>query len=728
MNASHSPLSASRRHAPLHRPTTRRGPRQTPAAFPGPLPPLESLPGDLRFSDRSRRADLASVVLVSVFCGLYFGMTCGWQIAVESAQAVAGLVDYPPENPFYMYHVKSWTLLHQVPAVLLRCGVSEAVVSLAIACFAAVLCLTALALWSYAISGDRLVASLTPLICVVTNVCKECGGLYPIHLYPRAYWMTYGVTGTGYVLCTWALLGLGFRRPVALLCGLAPALHPSLGAWCMIVSAVSLAWDWRRERLRAAAMLRWFGLGATLSAVSFAARLYCSRDVPSADAAAARPLVEAFMAGWDNHRLALSPTHVDWWMASTAWALAAVVYAWHRHRLPPASHGLLRVLLITSPGGLALAWLTHLSDWLPQSLVMAMPGRFINFGIAALPALLIGLLARWRRSWPMQTVFAGLMLACLLRALMLKTQWFYVPAAPKLFSLAGLAFVYICCASRRRAPGRWMRRWSGWAVLVALVVTAYVWRRDWRLAAAIWTLVPLLWWMRERFFMSRMTRLRGVARLVALGCASIVSVMAISPWLASGLALANSLTFGCNRRRPGVGAPTTARRRTLALVSAGIGCCLIGGQLIAQANTGFAFERARRQSRLWSAASHGTGLILTAPRVGIAQLLTRRGVVINAEAINQITYIPDSALGINHALRRLYGDDLLAPRPVDWLPCGGLMSQSGRSLWEARDADDWRALAHEFGFGDILTPGDWKLRLPAVARDGRLVLYHVPEN
>lgn len=675
-------------------------------------------------ASQKRRADLTVVVLVAVICGVYFGLTCGWQIAVESAQAVAGLVDYAPDNPFYVYHVKSWTLLHQIPALLLRCGVSEAAVSLAIGCFASTLCLTALALWSYALGGDRLIASLTPLICVVTNVCKECGGLYPIRLYPRAYWTTYGVTGTGYVLFTWALLGLGFRRPVAFLCGLAPALHPSLGAWCALVTIATLAWDWRRERPRAASMLRWFAAGAALTAVSFAARCYVSRHVPAADPVAARRMVEAFVAGWDNHRVALSPAHVDWWMSGAALALAAVVYAWHRRRVPSDSLALLRVLLITSPAGLALAALTHVSDWLPLSVVMAMPGRFINFSIVALPALLIGLLARWRRHWPMQAVFVGLMIACLARAVMLKTQIIYVPAAPKFFALAALVFVYICCASRRRGQGRIARRRLGWATLMVLAVTAFVWRRDWHLAALVGASAPLLWWMRERFFWSRLTRLRVAARWMSVACASAVGVMAIGPWLASGLALfnclPNGLTWGVGRRRIGRGASA------IALALAGIGCCLIGWQLISQAHAGFAFERARRASPLWSAASHGAGLLLTGPRVGIAQLLTRRGVVINAEAINQITYIPASAPAINRALERLYGDDLLRPRPTDWLPCGGLMGHSGRQLWESRDAGQWRLLASEFGFGDILTPANWKLRLPLVAREGRLALYRVP--
>ena len=50
-------------------------------------------------------------------------------MAVETAQVVAGLVKYPSGNPFYVYHTKLWTVVHQICAVLLRAGVSEIAVS-----------------------------------------------------------------------------------------------------------------------------------------------------------------------------------------------------------------------------------------------------------------------------------------------------------------------------------------------------------------------------------------------------------------------------------------------------------------------------------------------------------------------------------------------------------------------------------------------------------------------
>ena len=45
-----------------------------------------------------------------------------WQVAVETAQVVAGLVTYPADNIFFIYHTKLWTVLHQILAVAARRG------------------------------------------------------------------------------------------------------------------------------------------------------------------------------------------------------------------------------------------------------------------------------------------------------------------------------------------------------------------------------------------------------------------------------------------------------------------------------------------------------------------------------------------------------------------------------------------------------------------------------
>ena len=77
-----------------------------------------------------------------------------WHVAVESAQVVAGLVQYPRDNPFYIYHTKLWTVLHQIGAVLLRAGVSEIALSRILSGVLGMLSFQALSMFVWALSRD----------------------------------------------------------------------------------------------------------------------------------------------------------------------------------------------------------------------------------------------------------------------------------------------------------------------------------------------------------------------------------------------------------------------------------------------------------------------------------------------------------------------------------------------------------------------------------------------
>ena len=77
-----------------------------------------------------------------------------WQVAVEPAQVVAGLVKYPAGNAFYVYETKLWTILHQICAVLLRAGVSEIALSKALSGVLAMAGLQALTMVAYALCDD----------------------------------------------------------------------------------------------------------------------------------------------------------------------------------------------------------------------------------------------------------------------------------------------------------------------------------------------------------------------------------------------------------------------------------------------------------------------------------------------------------------------------------------------------------------------------------------------
>ncbi|MGH7194989.1 MAG: hypothetical protein ACREJM_15865, partial [Candidatus Saccharimonadales bacterium] len=528
-------------------------------------------------------------------------------------------------------------------------------------------------------------------------------------------------------LFTWALFGLGLRRPVALLCGLAPAVHPALGCWCISALLAALVCDWRSERERAAAMSRWFAAGAAVTAVSFAVQQYLARNVPQSDPLLARQLLEAFVADWDNHRFAFPLEHIEWRLGWCSLALFAVARAWFAACLPRRSLALLNVLLISGLASLAMCLLTHFSAWVPTPVMMAMPGRFINLAVVAFPAVLIGILSSGWRTWPVQGLLAGLLLFDGLRSLTLLKKLIYVPAAPKVFLASGLILIFLIAATA--STGRaWLKRLARVGAAVGLALTAFLERRDWHLAVLLLAAALLLWMMRRWLDRPAWPSAQVGLRAIALMCLASVAALMVDAYLLAGLAVAAACwNWQAEPRMLARWLPSPPCRQAVRWAACLLAVALIGGQLAGRARQGLESLRGWDNDPVFAAASRTPGLLLTGPRMGLAQLRSRRGLVLYGQALNQITYVPASGPAINRVLKGIYDDDMLKPRPPGWVKCGGIMHDSGRGVWEKRQPDEWRQLSREFGFSAILTYYDWRLKLPIIARTKDLVLYQAPE-
>lgn len=698
-----------------------------------PAPP----PDDLAWRDEIRQ-----VLLASGLCGLLLGFHCGWQIAVESAQAVAGLAVYPLDNPFYMYHVKSWTLLHQLPALLLRCGASESAVSIGLGGLIGAISFQAVALCAFAFGRHRLLAIVAPLLVHITNASRDLESVHQIRLLSHECWMTYGVMGVSWALLAWSLLGVGCRRWAALLMGLGLAVHPLLGAWCLAIGAAALVWTARREAISLRSELRWLAAGLALSLASFVVQCLLARGLPAVDGSLARELTAAFARGWDNHRVRVPVNHFAILTAACAAAIGGVYLRFGGAALPPRSHALLRALALSAPLGLLLGLLTNCQEHLPMPFVLAMPGRFNDVVALAFPPLVLGLLARQRSNLAMHCLLSLVLVYCLLKTNMMVAHRIYVPAAPKILLAAGLGLLLVSwrLVGGGQASRVWRSaHWHGLRAAVAAVLASavYVWRRDHSLAQAIsiaaLALVllshsPRLW----RRLDADSLGWRVAPRLLSLidaACLLKIAAAVVGIEFTLGLA-AGGAWLSRNRWLPAVDrwGRSAAVFRFASLAALACVCCYFSGaKLIGQAAAGRARLRDRTNDPLLAAVSQGTGLALTASRIELLQLQTRRGVLLYGAAMNQLTYVPDSAPKMNEILRRIYGDDLLSPRPPGWVRCGGLMMDSGRGLWAEREPEEWIRLAREFGFSDVVTYADWTVKLPLVARNNKYALYRVPD-
>ena len=187
------------------------------------------------------------VLLLSGILGFRVGMLGfpDWQVAVETAQVVGGLVTYPPDNIFYIYHTRLWTVLHQILALALRAGVSELTLSLIVSGVQGMLTFQALALFVYALSRDILLAVGAAALIFFTR-SAEYGTVYPLFLLGTEH--TYGVVGLSTGVLAVAMLGAGWYRAGALLLGMAPCIHPALGSWTALTVFLAVLSDFRSLR------------------------------------------------------------------------------------------------------------------------------------------------------------------------------------------------------------------------------------------------------------------------------------------------------------------------------------------------------------------------------------------------------------------------------------------------------------------------------------------------
>jgi hypothetical protein len=113
------------------------------------------------------------------------------------------------------------------------------------------------------------------------------------------------------------------------------------------------------------------------------------------------------------------------------------------------------------------------------------------------------------------------------------------------------------------------------------------------------------------------------------------------------------------------------------------------------------------------------GLLLTAGDMHQIQLLTRRPILLDGGALDEMVYVPRAAPLVERILRGVYGVD------ASQVP-NQLRPDTARGLWEARTVGDWQTVGRQFGVTDVLTFNGWTLNLPVVVRSPNYILYRIP--
>jgi hypothetical protein len=123
----------------------------------------------------------------------------------------------------------------------------------------------------------------------------------------------------------------------------------------------------------------------------------------------------------------------------------------------------------------------------------------------------------------------------------------------------------------------------------------------------------------------------------------------------------------------------------------------------------------------------GEGMIVAPSATELLQLRTGRPVLVNTGALDQLPYVPASAMGMREILLRVYGVDLLEPpSSVRELRPGALPPGIEKEVWEARTRDEWIAIAEEFDAWTVLARNDVALDLPVEFVSDSYRVYSIP--
>jgi hypothetical protein len=364
------------------------------------------------------------VLIVSGLIGFRIGLVGfpTWHICIETAQVVAGLVRYPAENPFYIYHTKLWSLVIQTCAVLLKAGLSEITLSLALSGLLGMISFQALAMVTYAISRDALVAVAAAVVVFASGV-TDYGSIYPVWLVGTHH--SYGAIGLSTFVLALGLIGAGFHRSGAFLLGTGPAIHPSVGIWVGSIAVGALAWTYAGMRDEVRPALKYFAAGCVVTLLSAAVQFVFIYDVPSVDAAAVERAFSTFERLWDAHRRArIDFADTGAMFNRTVVPVALLWLIGFAPDLPRPALFLLRVAAMAGIVSLAVVFLTWLPpDSMPMTLSILMPARLLNLNIVLIGPLLIGLVAAYRHRRSAQVLLVALLAGLLLTRKSLLWRW-----------------------------------------------------------------------------------------------------------------------------------------------------------------------------------------------------------------------------------------------------------------------------------------------------------------
>lgn len=335
------------------------------------------------------------VLVLSGFFGLVLGLAYStWHVVAETAQVVSGIVKYPRDNPFYIYHVKVWTILNQIGALALYYGLTEKTLSIVLSGLMGMFSFQALSLFVFSLCGNIPISIFLPFFMQFTQV-MDFGINYPVQIINFPY--TYGVVGLSMAVLTIALFNLKCHRAGGLFLGLLPAVHPMMSVFLGLSLLIILFWDYKRMREPFFQSLGCFMAGCAVSGASLAAHMLITYDVPKMDPATEAKYIGVIVRFWDAHRMPVNFLSVNFYLCILSAITSFAVLRFGRRDVPENFFLPMRILVITGVIGGFACVMSHVPpEMIPPRVMRIMPTRILGINSIVLMPLLVGMYAYYK--------------------------------------------------------------------------------------------------------------------------------------------------------------------------------------------------------------------------------------------------------------------------------------------------------------------------------------------
>ncbi len=334
---------------------------------------------------------LAGVLIICGAIGTCLGLFLHptWHDAVEPGQVLAGLVRYPAGGVAYSIEIRPWTILNQLTAAMLFCGLSERVVTLTLSGLVGALSLQAIGLFVLALTENPALAVSCPTLVYLSDAAAG-GVTYPSMLMGTS--ATYGVVGLSLLLMMLALFALDRPRAACFLLGLDCAVHPPTGVWAIAVVLGSLAWDRRIASRWATSASRSLAIGVTIASGSACLQIALTGGnwpaFPTYESTAA---TIQFIRFWDDHRRPFPLVSGSMALVLLTTGFAGLELVRPIRPDSPSRRFLFRAFILA----IALGGALSVSYWLTDPLLVLlqlMPSRLLNLALlTCLPLIVTGL-------------------------------------------------------------------------------------------------------------------------------------------------------------------------------------------------------------------------------------------------------------------------------------------------------------------------------------------------